>query len=224
MLFLLCVLPITAGLEHVFFNSTSSILLPSSTLSLRPHLAFSFRTCSGSSSDDSSSEALSITLLEQRSATGNILGFRLERLTITAGTHLAMYWSLAPDIATAQGASSQEQFVRLDATSSLANNNWYTVDTTFDLGQIHLSIERGATTLERILVSNSTLRRYLWDLDLTGGEGIRVGQGFVGCFLGGPGLNLKVTDAQEENVLWGQCPLDNPDAYQQCGKYCTFIY
>ena len=206
------------SVEVVFFNDSAAHLVISgaATLNLRSHVAFSFRTCTAMLP-----AGANVTLVEQRGASGNILGFRLEPSASSesgaaAALQLVMYWTLAPS----DGPVTHDS-VRLDNTPSLADNTWYTVDSTFDLGTIYLSVERGANTLERILVSDSMLRRFLWDLDVSGGEGIKVGSGFTGCFQGGPGVNYNEEGAVGD-VQFGQCPLDNPDAFQECGEYYIF--
>jgi hypothetical protein len=239
---LLLLLPCSCtGVEVVFFNTSDAFLtLPaSSTISLRSHLAFSFRTCHALAAGSDSGSVGNMTLLEQRGASGNVLGFRLEPVAVSAGTaaesiawQLVLYWTQAHDTGSVTQGS-----VMLDTTTttspsspsspsapsaltttnphhSLADNTWYTVDATFDLGNVTLSIERGAASLARRVVANATFRRFLWDLDVSGSEGAEVGLGFTGCFQGGPGVEYT-QDTASGDVLFGSCPLDNPDAFQE---------
>ena len=87
---------------------------------------------------------------------------------------------------------------------------------------MHLSVEKGATILKKELISNSTLRRFLWDLDLTGGLGIIVGSGFTGCIQEGPSLQLSLQSAVATEVRWGECPLED-SVHPSCGKLTEFI-
>ena len=212
---LLCLLQHVTGttsLEQAFFNQSSLVTLPATATTMldpRSHIAFSFRTCTASSSSGESS-----FLVEQRGGNGDVLGFKLSE---EDEGRLRVYWTAKPD------ASSDviSDAVVLDQTPSLLDNQWYTVDWNFDLGEIFVSVERGAHSVERILLANSTYRRFLWDLDLSGGEGVKVGSGFVGCLQGGPGIELAQDTAglQQQDVTWGQCPLDQPQAAaQQCGE------
>ncbi len=178
--------------NRAFFNATlrSSVRLPEVTLSLRRHVAFSFRTCSAGS------------LIQQ---TGSSAGGDILQLTLTPEGQIQMSWRRA----------GQSGAVTI-ATDSLLTNEWFTVDIQFLQGQIHLSVEQGATVLHRELISNSTFRRFLWDMEL--GAGLTVGLGFTGCIQEGPSVPLSAPDAEGVAVLWGQCPLED-SAFPACGEY-----
>lgn len=179
-----------------FFNESlgSSVTL-SSTLDLQGHIAFSFRTCSYG------------YLLRQHGTPNESGDSDTLGLSLTPNGSLEMSWIL--------GNHSGLVTVGED---SLRNNEWYTVDIKFITGEIYLTVKQGEEALDRILVSNSSYRQYLWDLDLSGGSGIQVGVGgFSGCIQEGPSVQLSAADTDAENVLWDVCPLES-NTVEGCGK------
>ena len=182
----------TTSRNRAYFNSTlnSQVTLPTSVLNLRGHIAFSFRTCSPG------------TLVQQSGGTsGDSIQY-----SVTSNGQLRLSWS----------HTGESDSVTI-ATDSLLSNEWFTIETKFSLGQMHLSVEKGATILKKELISNSTLRRFLWDLDLSGGLGIIVGAGFTGCIQEGPSVQLSLQSAVATEVRWGECPLED-SVYPSCGK------
>ena len=184
--------------NRAYFNSTlnSQVTLPTSILNLRGHIAFSFRTCSPG------------TLVQQSGGTsGDSIQYSL-----TSNGQLRLSWIHA-------GESDSVTI----PTESLLTNEWFTIETKFSLGQMHLSAEKGATILKKELISNSTLRRFLWDLDLSGGSGIVVGSGFTGGIQEGPGVQLSLQSAvPTAEVRWGECPLED-SVYPSCGKFTNLF-
>ncbi len=185
----------SANHNRAYFNTTlqSQLTLPSTVLNLRQLIAFSFRTCAPGS------------LVRQNGADNNL------------------------DFSMTPGGSLQFSWQHVDISDSvtigddlLLSNEWFTVETQFLHGQIHLSIEKGASLLHRQLVSNSTFRKYLWDLDLSGGAGVEVGVGFSGCIQEGPSIKLSVEDVIAKDVRWGECPLEDA-VYPACGKKLFFL-
>ena len=182
--------------NRAYFNETlgSSVTL-STTLRMRNHIAFSFRTCSYGQ------------LIYQQGAGGNFL-----RMALTKNGSLEMSWR------------SDEIVDNVTIGSdTLRNNKWYTIDSIFIQGEIFLSIEQGSMVKNKKLVSNSTYRTYLWDLDLSGGSRIQVGAGFSGCIQEGPSLKLSDSDTNAENVLWGQCPLELRTV-EGCGELWSLLF
>ena len=182
--------------NRAYFNETlgSSVTL-STTLRMRNHIAFSFRTCSYGQ------------LIYQQGAGGNFL-----RMALTKNGSLEMSWR------------SDEIVDNVTIGSdTLRNNKWYTIDSIFIQGEIFLSIEQGSMVKYKNLVSNSTYRTYLWDLDLSGGSRIQVGAGFSGCIQEGPSLKLSDSDTNAENVLWGQCPLELRTV-EGCGELWSLLF
>ena len=98
---------------------------------------------------------------------------------------------------------------------SLRDNKWYTVHTKFGLGKIYINLEGSGVQLHRTLVSNSSF--HLWDIDLSGGQGIQVGAGFTGCIEEGVCVTLSAADTLSQHVQWDECPLDE-QAAEDCGK------
>ena len=176
--------------NRAYFNETlgSSVTL-SNVLHMRHHIAFSFRTCSYGQ------------LIYQQGATGDFL-----RMALTINGSFEMSWRVdgVADAVTIGG-------------DTLRNNEWYTIDSNFIQGQIHLSVEQGSVTKYQALVSNSTFRSDLWHLNLTAGSRVQVGAGFSGCIQEGPSLKLSAADTNAESVLWGQCPLELRTV-EGCGK------
>ncbi len=185
----------SANHNRAYFNTTlsSQLTLPSTVLNLRQLIAFSFRTCAPGS------------LVRQSGANSNL------EFSLTPGGSLQLSW---------QQADTSDSVTIGD--DSLLSNEWFTVETQFLHGQIHLSIEKGASLLYRQLVSNSTLRKYLWDLDLSGGPGVEVGVGYSGCIQEGPSIKLSLEDAIAKDVRWGECPLEDA-VYPACGKNVFYI-
>ena len=157
---------------------------------MRHHIAFSFRTCSYGQ------------LIYQQGATGDYL-----RMALTINGSFEMSWKV-DDVVDAVTIGRD----------SLRNNEWYTIDSNFIQGEIHLSIEQGSVTKFQTLVSNSTFRSDLWHLNLTAGSRVQVGAGFSGCIQEGPSLKLSAADTDAENVLWGQCPLELRTV-EGCGRW-----
>ena len=179
--------------NRAYFNSSlgSSVTL-SSVLSMKNHIAFSFRTCSYG------------RLVHQRGASGDYLS-----IALTQNGSLEMSW-FKSDLNISNSV--------LIGNDSLRNNKWYTTDSNFVNGKITLSIEAGSRTLHEKLISTSTYQRELWDLDLLGGTALQVGAGFSGCIQEGPNLQLSADDAVDTNVEWGICPLESRPT-EGCGKY-----
>ena len=180
--------------SQAYFNaSIGSSLTLDTQLDMRSQISVSFRTCAYGQ------------LLHQQGEGGHYV-----RLALTANGSLALSWLGAPGTPdrTVLGARS------------LRDNHWYTVESRFMQGEIHLSVERGSELLERRLVANSTYRRYVWDLALGGGSGLQVGSGFTGCIMEGPGVVMSAANTNAVNVSWGQCPLETL-ADRDCGECCA---
>ena len=99
---------------------------------------------------------------------------------------------------------------------SLNNNQWYSIDKEFQTGELYLKVERGPNVLQQVLISNSTLRRYLWNLEFSS---LEIGQGFTGCVQQGIGLDF--TDnawTSTGSVLWDVCPLES-SSFAGCRKF-----
>lgn len=149
---------------------------------------FSFRTCSHG------------TLLSQTGSEGDSLS-----ISLTEEGSLELYWRTRTGISDSVLVGTR-----------LSKSQWYTVELNYLLGSIHLRVEQGSNELYKELISNSTFRRYLWDLDLRGGQGLFVGQGFTGCIEHGAGVQFTTPGTQDTNVRWGECPLDSPTV-RGCG-------
>ena len=180
--------------NRAFFNSSisSSLTLPSTVIQPRQRLQFSFRTCHAGQ------------LIHQQSADGSdsIL------YEVTDAGALSLTFSHGGTMDT----------VSMTSDSNLINNQWYSVDSQFVTGELTVNVEQGPVLVESILVSNSSLRTYIWDLDLSGGSGVQVGVQFTGCILEGIGLPISDPDTVNNNVEWDVCPLEDLD-YTGCGKY-----
>ena len=181
--------------QSAFLNNTgtisSSIILPTLLINLRTRLQFSFRTCrSGHLVYQESGNGQNSILVELNDAGRVNLMFR--------------------------SASVTDQ-VSMTVDMNLANNQWYSVDSEFLNGNIFLTIEQGAQVIERLLVSNSTFRSYLWTLDLSESSGVVIGTNFTGCIHQGIGLNLDAPDAQViGSVQWDAC--QDSLQFSSCGK------
>ena len=182
----------TAPSNRGYFNaSLPSLAIIPTSLSLRNQIAFSFRTCSHGN------------LLQETGDNGDSFS-----ITLTPEGALEISWH-----SSAEDASNSTSI----ANGDFQNNQWYTIDSKFINGEIYVSIELGSQTKFRVLLSNSTYQRYLWDLDLSGGGGLRMGEGFTGCIQEGPGVQLSNAQTQGQNVAWDQCPLES-QIRPGCGK------
>ena len=124
---------------------------------------------------------------------------------------------------TSQGALTGGEGPAPPEEATFSNNQWYTVDLKYLLGSISLKVESGSRVLAETVVSNSTFRRYLWDLDLTGAaSGLVVGAGFTGCIEEGAGVRFTGPLIQALGVRWGQCPLEAPTV-RGCGEYSLIL-
>ena len=169
-----------------YFNATvASTATISSVLNLKGHTTFSFRTCSKG------------VLISQTGATGSSL-----EVSLTEGGSLQLQWRHIVE----QTGKVISDVVQL-GQNSLRNNQWYTVELKYLQGEINLTVEQGKRMLYRELLANSTFRRYLWNIDLSGPDGLKVGQGYTGCILQGLGVNLSAANASR--VLWDTCPLES---------------
>ena len=191
-------------LNVVTINSTHHatappILIPG-TLLLRDSIVFTFRTCSSG------------TLVRQQGLTnagdpsGDLLIFE-----VTESGSLRIYWEDQTD-----GSSTRTTGEVILGDDSLNNNEWYTVSSSFTLGSITVSVEQSSVTHYSTVLSNSTFRAYLWDLDLSGAN-IEVGGGFTGCL---EGVSSVLFDADgvtaAAGVVWGTC--DMPYRIIGCSK------
>lgn len=183
--------PTSATTAFFSANQSSTLILPSAVIEFQRKIAFSFRTCSHGQ------------LLYQEGGGGaNSVSIAISEqssldLTITYNS---------------------EQII-VTVGSALTDNKWYTVESSFLNGEIFLTVEQGKTVIDRILVSNSTYNRFLWDLDLSGGTGLHIGLQFTGCIQAGPSVPLGDTSRQAVNVQWDTCPLENDPNYDGCGEY-----
>lgn len=177
-----------------FFNaSINSIAYLPTVLSLRSQLtAFSFRTCSFGQ------------LLEQEGTTKNGSRDKLAVDLLQSG-ELQLSWLVNGNV----GSETSRGY-------NWRTNLWYTVDVRFHFGQINLRVVQGTKDLFGVLISNSTFRRDLWDLDLTGGSDVIVGRNFTGCIQEGPLFPLSTTRSST-GVTWGECPLAD-SLEDNCGK------
>ncbi|ELU08663.1 hypothetical protein CAPTEDRAFT_215070 [Capitella teleta] len=197
---LLLLLPLLVGAETNlgFFNASlpSSALLPSFTLSLRSSISLSFRTCSSGQ------------LMSQRGRSGDAFN-----ISLTTEGALSIAWT------SSSSASSSASDSLLVEGIDFQSNQWFTIDSRFETGEIFLSVELGSQPKFKTLLSNSTLRRYLWDLKLSGGEGVLVGSGFTGC-IQGLTIPLDSEDRQSSNVEWGDCPLKLQNGCEDVANPC----
>ncbi|CAH1785690.1 unnamed protein product [Owenia fusiformis] len=167
--------PITSQGTEGYFNVTSVAELPN-ILDIKSNFLLSFRTCSYRG-----------WLLHQKGNNGDFIQVRFLNGTII------VQWN----------ATNIEDTITLG--SGLADNQWYTFESKFDLGVLIMSVEKSGEVQYIAEVSNSTYRRYLWDLDLSSGTRLRVGEWFSGCIQ--EGINVRLSEAvSSENVLWNQCP------------------
>lgn len=182
--------------SSAFFNaSLDSQLNISTVLDFRSQILFSFRTCS-----------LGGRLIRQ-TGPSNSSEFYLIRLTQNGS--LIISWRSA----SVEVADSVEV-----ANLSLTNNEWFTIESSFALGQILLQVEQGPLVRRSVVLANSTFRSYLWNLDLTGGGPLEVGGGgFSGCIQQGPQVLLSSPSVTASvDVVWDECPLEDSLG---CGKW-----
>ncbi len=178
------------GSDRGYFNSTlGSLATLSGILSLKKHILFSFRTC------------LHGVIVSQTAANQDKLEFLL-----TEGGSLRVSWSHDGSVG----------FIDV-GDDTLSDNRWYTVESTFLLGEIYLKIEQGQDELFKMLLSNSTYNNFLWTLDVSGRSVIEVGSGFTGCIIEGFTVTFSTNLTSSNNVQWGQCP-----SAQACGMYFLF--
>jgi len=171
----------------VYLNSSlSSVVNLSTVLHLNTSLVFSFRTC------------LPATLLYQQGAAGNFF-----QIALTQAGSLNVSWQVG----------AVNDYLNLDGPS-LLDNNWYTVTSNFLLGEIYVTVSQQFIVNRVALLSNSTVRRYLWSLDLSGGTPLQVGLQYTGCLQEGPQVLLSSASTTVQNVLW-ECPLEDS---RTCGR------
>lgn len=182
--------------KMAYFNaSLGSSATLSSVLDLNGHIAFSFRTCSYG------------YLLQQHGVPRDDGERDTLGISLTPNGSLEMSWIYG----------EQQDSVTV-GEDGLRNNEWYTVDVKFLSGEIYLTVKQGEEELYRALVSNSTYRRYLWELDLTGGSRLQIGVGgFSGCIQEGPSVDLSAADTDADEVLWDECPLES-HMVEGCGE------
>ncbi|XP_078685408.1 uncharacterized protein LOC144918448 isoform X14 [Branchiostoma floridae x Branchiostoma belcheri] len=100
----------------------------------------------------------------------------------------------------------------VDLGSGLTTNQmWHTVNLEYSVGNLTLSVDG-----EQITVASRTINGYVLDINLSGGEGVKVGQGLTGCVYEGPGVQLTTATLQS-NVEWGRCRLEDEEG---CGPLC----
>lgn len=173
-----------------YFNSSlGSQINISSVLSFRNLIVFSFSTCSPGQ------------LIFQSGRNEDFY-----RMYLTENGSLTVNWKSDSHLA--------ESFVFNDLI--LTDNEWYTVESSFSLGNIYVKVGQGSNIKASVLLSNSTYRSYLWYLNLTDGSPIQVGGGgFSGCIKEGAQILLSSPSASAFNVQWDHCPLDDSSG---CGK------
>ncbi|XP_078685405.1 uncharacterized protein LOC144918448 isoform X11 [Branchiostoma floridae x Branchiostoma belcheri] len=94
----------------------------------------------------------------------------------------------------------------VDLGSGLTTNQmWHTVNLEYSVGNLTLSVDG-----EQITVASRTINGYVLDINLSGGEGVKVGQGLTGCVYEGPGVQLTTATLQS-NVEWGRCRLEDEE-------------
>ncbi|XP_019643256.1 PREDICTED: LOW QUALITY PROTEIN: protein crumbs-like [Branchiostoma belcheri] len=94
----------------------------------------------------------------------------------------------------------------VDLGSGLTTNQmWHTVNLEYSVGNLTLSVDG-----EQITVASRTVNGYVLDINLSGGEGVKVGQGLTGCVYEGPGVQLTTATSQS-NVEWGRCRLEDEE-------------
>ncbi|XP_074654565.1 protein crumbs-like [Tubulanus polymorphus] len=164
----------------VYFPSNSSNLqISSSTLDLQTLTSFSFRTCSTSG-----------LILSQ---------------TGTSGDYFHVYLTPVGGLTFDSRGGASVSSVNLGR--GFNDNNWYVFRMESSLGNITASVSSGSVSLGSAVLATGTLRRYLWNINLSGGPMI-VGNGFVGCLIEGPGVPISSFTANN-GVQMNQCPLEN---------------
>ena len=185
MVFLLLCLDKTSAQGHKGYFGVNSYAKLPNILQIKQHIGFSFRTCAYGE------------LLHQKGEKDSL------SISVTKNGSLEITWNV----------SNIQETVLIG--SGLANNVWYTVDIKFQLGNVSLVIEQGSTQKFSAVLSTSTFRRYLWDINLKKGTKLRVGYDFIGCISEGPSLKLSDGKIESKGVQWNSCPLET----KSCGKY-----
>lgn len=146
---------------------------------IKSGMAFSFRTCSNGG------------LLYQAGEDGDFL-----KLNLSQGS-LNFYWKVRSDLT----------FVYIEG--DFTNNEWFTVDFRFYLGELWLNISQGPSLHSSKVIANSTFHTSIWDVNLQGHEGLVVGNGFNGCVMQGPNLIFIGQHTIATNVNWSNssCPV-----------------
>ncbi|XP_033116445.1 protein crumbs-like isoform X2 [Anneissia japonica] len=176
--------------ERVGYFNGSSVVVLNTTINVRNQVQFSFRTCNGGQ------------LLTDNGRNNDTIEFSLDKAT----GELVVLWSTS-------GLSNSTRI-----GSDLNRNIWTSIQLSTEIfqsgQQVQILVNSGAFSDVYLSGPDSELL----SIDLSGGQLVTIGDGFLGCIEEGSGLNFD--DAvYSENVQWETCPLETQqgcDDIDQC--------